>query len=182
MHFVQVFVWKTYKTFEHNYYILLSIKSHFLAGFIVVIFCKKHCFNKNILLMACKHLQSCMSVRSRGAGKVLLRVFISYSQLSLLNWAFCCLYSRVTAKFYSFTVVQHFVRVWACLCVCECVSVCSAADVSFTDKSFLCECVFESGDDAGSLSQCYQDQSEAWMHQEAHADVARCGNGLLLPT
>ena len=30
-----------------------------------------------------------------------------------------------------------------------------------------------------SLSQCYQDQSRAGTLQKAHADVARCGNGLL---
>jgi len=41
--------------------------------------------------------------------------------------------------------------------------------------------MFESEDVAGSLSQCYQDQSWARTLQKAHADVARCGNGLLLP-
>lgn len=52
-------------------------------------------------------------------------------------------------------------------------------------EDFLCsECVFEAedvGDDADSLSQCYQDQSWACTLQKAHADVVWCGNGLLLP-
>lgn len=59
---------------------------------------------------------------------------------------------------------------------CNCVSLCVYVPLHVR------ACTLTSEVDAGSLSQCYQDHREAWMLQEAHADVARCGNGLFLPT
>lgn len=65
---------------------------------------------------------------------------------------------------------QQFSAFCKCVPWCVCVSLCVRA------------CTLASEVDAGSLSQCYQDHGEAWMLQEAHADVARRGNGLSLPT
>lgn len=65
---------------------------------------------------------------------------------------------------------------YSTLCVC----VFSAVRVSFTEKSVLEVCL-KVKMFAGSLSQCYQDQSWAWTLQKAHADVARFDNGLLMP-
>lgn len=109
------------------------------------------------------------------------------------NWIFRQCVLHITELLQNVSLLS-IVQVHVCMCVCAR----SAADMSSSNNSFLrsasachgvyvCHCACEawklaSEVDAGSLSQCYQDHGEAWMLQEAHADVARRGNGLSLPT